>query len=233
MDEKNSYFSLALHAGNMGAVSTNTGSVPYIALEGSYSWNSLHGYTINLQHPSLSKNGWGGRLSVGIDRPYTDKFSLNAEVGGGFYGTTKMGTPGSGVNTTINLTGYDVLAGGTYHTRYIDLFGDFGFMVQTMLTSMYRDSSRRFLGDVFVGTSTGRSSQTQVLPELKVGAAYNLRNNLSLTLSYMYAFGSKVSGDIYSVAVDAPPTRILTGGEMNQRNPSLSTILFGVRYHFA
>lgn len=225
--------SFALHAGDMGPVSTNMSTVPYLSGEGLYSWNSLHGYTINGNPPTLSKNGWGGRLSVGVDRPYNEKFSLNAEVGGGFYGTTRMNTPGSGVTSTLRMTGYDVLAGGTYHMQYIDLFGDFGFMVETLLSTMQRDDGKRFPGGVFSGTTAGHAMQTQVLPELKVGAGYNFCPNLSLTLAYTYAFGSNVSGNIISTAVDASPTEINSGGTINLRNPSLSTILLGLRYHFA
>ena len=225
--------SFLLHAGNMGPISTNTGSVPYIAGEGSYSWNTLNGFTINQNQPSVHKDGWGGRLSVGIDRPYTKKFSLNAEVGGGFYGTTGMSTAASGVNSTLRITGYDILAGGTYHLQYLDIFGDFGFMAQTLLSTMQRNNGQRFPGGVFAGTTTGHATQTQVLPELKIGAAYHFRDNLSLTLAYMYAFGSDVSGNISSTATDVPPTQINSGGSINLRNPSLSTILLGLRYHFA
>ena len=224
--------SLILHAGNMGPVSTNMNSVPYLAGEGSYSWNTLNGFTINGHSPTLSKDGWGGRLSVGIDRPYNEKFSLNAEIGGGFYGTTSMNNLASGVSSTLRITGYDVLAGGTYHMQYIDLFGNFGFMAQTLLSTMQRNNGQRFPGGVFAGTTKGHSTQTQVLPELKAGAAYNFNQNLSVTLSYMYAFGSDVSGTIISTATDVPPTSINSGGSINLRNPSLSTILLGLRYHF-
>jgi len=225
--------SFALNAGNMGAVSTDMHSVPYIAGEGSYTWNTLNGFTINRAPPSLSKNEWGGRLSVGIDRPYTNQFSLNAEVGGGFYGTTRMRNLISGVDSTIKITGYDLLAGGTYHMQYIDVFGDFGFMAQTLLSTMERNNGRRFPGGVFSGTTRGQSTQTQMLPEIKVGAAYNFQNNLSLTLAYMSVFGSNVSGNIYSSAVDVPPAVITSGGSINLRNPSLNSILLGLRYHFA
>ena len=225
--------SLVLHAGSMGAVSTNMTSVPYLAAEGSYSWNGLHGFTINRIPPSISKNGWGGRLSVGIDRPYTDKFSFNAEVGGGWYGNTTSNNTSAGVNTKLDITGYDILAGGTYHTQYIDVFGDFGFMAQTLLSTMERDNGSRFPGGVFAGTSKGHASQTQILPELKIGAGYNFGNNLSLTLAYMYAFGAKTSGNMNSSAQDIPPTQISSTNVVNLRNPSLSTILLGLRYHFA
>ena len=225
--------SMALHAGAMGPVSTNINSVPYLAVEGSYTWNSINGFTINRQSPSLSSNGWGGRLSVGIDRPYTEKFSLNAEVGGGYYGSTSLSNPDSGVSSTLRISGYDVLAGGTYHAKYIDVFGDFGFMGQTLLSTMQRDNSKRIPGGIFTGTAKGHSTQTQIIPELKVGVAYNFCENLSLALSYMYVFGSDLGGSIYSAAVDPASARIISGGDTNLRNPSLSTLLLGLRYHFA
>ena len=226
------FSSLALHAGAMGPVSTNMNSVPYLAAEGSYTWNGIKGFTINGNPPSLNKNGWGGRLSVGIDRPYTDIFSLNAEVGGGYYGSTRISNLASGVVSTLRISGYDVLAGGTYHAQLIDLFGDFGFMAQTLLSTMERDLSRRIPGSVFTGISVGHATQTQIIPELKVGAAYNVRPNLSLALSYMYVFGSSVGGTVYSTAVDPTNAVINSGGVSNLRNPSLSTLLLGLRYHF-
>ncbi|MCX7114327.1 MAG: hypothetical protein NTW08_00200 [Gammaproteobacteria bacterium] len=225
--------SLTLHAGAMGPVSTAMGSTPYLAGEGTYTWNTVNGFTINGSAPSVSKNGWGGRLSVGLDRPYTEKFSLNAEVGGGFYGSTSLKNPAAGVNASVNITGYDILAGGTYHMQYIDVFGDFGFMAQSLLSTMERDNGLRFPGGVFAGATRGHSTQTQILPELKVGTAYNFCENLSLTFSYMYAFGSTISGNIVSTAVDLPPTTINDSGVINIRNPSLSTLLLGLRYHFA
>ena len=225
--------SLALHAGTMGPVSTNMNSVPYLAAEGSYTWNSINGFTINGHSPSLNRNGWGGRLSVGIDRPYTEKFSLNVEAGGGYYGSTTMNNPASGVLSTLRISGYDILAGGTYHAKYIDVFGDFGFMGQTLLSSMEKDNSKRVPGGVFMGATTGHATQTQIMPELKVGAAYNICENLSLALSYMYVFGSNVGGTINSAAVDVPPAQINNSGVVNLRNPSLSTLLLGLRYHFA
>lgn len=225
--------SLVLHAGNMGPISTNMSTVPYLAGEGLYSWNTLNGFVINGYAPTVRKDGWGGRLSVGIDRPYTEKFSLNAEVGGGFYGTTGMHNLNSGVHSTLRITGYDILAGGTYHMQYIDLFGDFGFMAQTLLSTMDRDNGKRFPGGIFAGTVKGHSTQTEILPELKIGAAYNYSQNLSVTLAYAYAFGSNVSANIFSTAVDVPPAEIKSGGYINLRNPSLSTILLGLRYHFA
>lgn len=225
--------SFALYAGTMGPVATRSSNIPYLAAEGSYTWNGIKGFTINGEIPSVTSNGWGGRLSVGVDHPYTENFSLNAEVGGGYYGSTSLSNPINGVNSTLKITGYDFLAGGTYHMQYIDVFGDFGFMAQTLLSTMSRDNSKRYPGGVFTGISSGHATQTQVIPELKVGAAYNLRDNLSLSVSYLYVFGSDTSGWLNSSITDALHTSINASSALTLRNPSMSTILFGLRYHFA
>ena len=226
--------SFVLHAGDTGPVSINTHSVPYLAGEGSFTWNSIKGFNVNNVPPTLRKNGWGGRLSVGIDRPYTEKISLNLEAGGGYYGSTTLNNIPAGVDSTIKITGYDLLAGATYHAQYIDIFGDFGFMAQSLLSTMTRNNAAR-MGSLFTGTETGESTQTEILPELKIGAGYTLRDKFSVDLSYMYVFGSSVSGTLNSTSTggagaDAPS--INSGGVTNRRNTSLSTILFGIRYHF-
>ena len=222
---------LNAHAGSMGPVSTQT-TTPYLGVDGSYTWNSIKGYIINGGAPSVSKNGWGGRLSVGADRSYTEKFSLNAEVGGGYYGATKLNNSSARTSSGIRISGYDILAGGTYHTQYVDIFGDFGFMAQTILATRTVDSSARIPGGIFFGPVKTISTQTAILPELKVGGSYYCSDKLSLTLSYMHVFGSNVSGTMNNGAADVTSTKIYANTSINSRNPSLNTILFGLRYHF-
>lgn len=214
-------------AGNMGSMTT-----PYLNVDGSYTWNSIQGYTINQSSPFVSTNGWGGRLSVGLDRSYREKFSLNAEIGGGYYGITTVKNLHSGLTSSLKISGYDVLAGGTYHTTHLDIFGDFGFMTQTLLGTRVVNTAARIPGGVFRGVMKTYNTQTAALPELKVGGAYHYCENLSMTLSYLYVFGNNLSGSMFNVALDEPPTQFYNTGHVNFRNPSLSTILLGLRYHF-
>ena len=225
------FSALNAHAGSMGPVSTQT-TIPYLGVDGSYTWSSVNGYTINGQAPSVTTNGWGGRLSVGADRSYTEKFSLNTEVGGGYYGVKKLNNASAGTISALRISGYDILAGGTYHTQYVDIFGDFGFMAQTLLATRTVDSAQRIPGGVFSGPVKTSGTQTAILPELKVGGSYYYSDKLSLTLSYMYVFGANVSGYMNNIATDSPPTQMYANTQINSRNPSLSTILLGLRYHF-
>ncbi len=223
---------LTAYAGTMGAVADTPWATPYFGGEALYAWNGINGYNINGNPPSVSKNGWGGRLSVGINHPYTEKVSLNAEVGGGYYGNTRSNVAASGIFGNYNITGYDFLFGGSYHFQSFDLFGDIGFMAQTLFASMLRDQAKQFVGGGITGRIRQHASATEVLPEIKVGGLYNVTDNVALTLAYTYVFGSTVSGELNTSSATAPPSFFTAYGASTARNPSLSTILFGLRYNF-
>lgn len=223
---------LTAYAGTMGAVSATPWATPYFGGEALYSWNSIHGYSINNNLPSVSKSGWGGRLSAGINHPYTEKVSLNAEIGGGYYGSTQANVGASGIFGHFNITGYDFLVGAAYHFQSFDLFGNIGFMAQTLFASMLRDQAKQFIGGGISGVMRSHDSATEVLPEFRVGGLYNLTNNVALTLAYTYVVGLNVSGDIHTSSATAPPSFFSSYGASNARNPALSNVLFGLRYNF-
>jgi opacity protein-like surface antigen len=225
--------SLASHAGAMGDVAAASWATPYFGIEALYSWNTIDGYTINNHLPSVTTNGWGGRLSAGIDHPISEKVSLNAEVGGGYYGNTRANVPLSGIWGNFNITGYDFLVGGAYHFQSFDVLGDIGFMTQTIFATMKRDQGLQFPGGMVTGRIKNYASATEILPEIRVGGLYHVANHLSATLTYSYVFGSGVSGVLNTLAADQPPAVLQSSGSTNARNPSLSTVLFGLRYHFA
>lgn len=224
------------HAGSMGPVATaERHAVPYLSGEGSYTWNDINNVTINGYSGTQSTNGWGGRLAAGIVRPYTDKLSLTAEVGGGYYGSTSTNIYAAGVTGRSSIDGYDVLVGALYDVSYegvnrLGLFGDVGFMVQNMRTKLTQNYALSTPGGLFSGTTTAYGSQTQVLPELKVGGLYNVCENLDLSLAYMYVFGSNTHG---SRTMTASASSFALNGTVNRENPALSTLLFGLRYNFA
>ena len=223
--------SLIAHAGTMGPVN-DMHVVPYFAGEALYAWNSLQGSVVNSNKAVLTKNGWGGRLSAGIVYPYTQQFGLNAEFGGGYYGNIKSNLAVEGVTANTNIIGYDFLVGATYHASLLDLYVDIGAMAQNMDYGVTVNKGLRIPGGLITGVEQIHLSQTQMLPEIKVGGIYNLVQNLGLTLSYTHVFGYTVNSNSTSTTTLAPPS-ILAAGRIEQRNPTLDVILFGLRYNFA
>lgn len=224
--------SFIAQAGTMGAVAVEKHVVPYLAGDASYTWNSLKGSMINGTPAVLNKNGWGGRISAGVVYPYTEQFGLNAEVGGGYYGRTRSNLASRGISANTNIDGYDVLVGGTYHAlEMVDVYFDFGFMNQNMQFKVTRDNGLRFPGGLFTGTQVLHASQTQILPEIKVGGLYNIYPYLAVTASYIHTFGTSNASNITTSAT-ASPANIANAGTIDQRNPSLNVVLFGLRYNF-
>jgi hypothetical protein len=69
-------------------------------------------------------------------------------------------------------------------------------------------------------------TETNVVPEIKVGGIYNFTEQLGATVSYMYVFGNSISA-----VSDVRPgvnSEVATGGPQ-----TLSTIMFGLNYRFA
>ena len=224
--------SFMAQAGTMGAVAVDKHVIPYLEGDASYTWNSLKGTTVNSLPATLKKNGWGGRISAGIVYPYTEQFGLNAEIGGGYYGQTRATLDSRGIRAKTNIDGYDVLVGGTYHAlEMVDVYFDFGFMNQNMQFKVTRDNALRFPGGLFTGTQVIHATQTQILPEIKVGALYNVFPYLAVTASYIHTFGTSNASNITTNAT-VSPANIANNGTIDQRNPSLNVVLFGLRYNF-
>ncbi|MDA9271937.1 hypothetical protein N9Q05_00955, partial [bacterium] len=200
--------------------------------EALYAWNGLQGSVVNGHRAVLSKNGWGGRLSGGVVYPYTQQFGLNAEFGGGYYGHINSNLAVEGVTSSTNIIGYDLLIGGTYHASLLDLYFNFGAMAQNMEYGITVDKGKRVPGGLVSGVNQSHLSQTQLLPEIKVGGVYTVAQNLGATLSYTHVFGHTVNSNSINDATSVPPA-IFASGRAEQRNPSIDAILFGLRYNFA
>lgn len=224
--------SLIANAGAMGPVESNTHAIPYISGEGSYSWNGIQGATVNNIAAIISKNGWGGRLSAGVVYPYTEQFGINFELGGGYYGDIKSDLSQRGVVTRTSLIGYDFLFGGTYHAKLIDIFAEVGVLSENMEYKITRDNALVSPGGLLTGVQYINLSQTQMLPEIRVGGVYDLCHNVALSLAYMHAFGHTVTSNNLSTSTSAPAT-VVRSGTIEQRNPSIDSILLGLRYNFA
>ena len=224
------------YAGSMGPMSqVMPSSVPYVGLEGSYSWNQTDGFRLNSQSPNISNQPWGGRLSAGIVRPYSERLRFSGELGGGYYGSTNVNNV-NGVTSSRTIDGYDFLVGALYNINQFDVFGNVGVMLQNYRIKVTRNLGDMFQGNVLTGTYLTDSDRTQALPEIKVGAIYNPNDFWGISLAYMHVFGTDVKGnsELSGVGTLVPPaTTISMNGANYMQNPSLDSIFLGLRYKFA
>lgn len=220
------------YAGGMGdAQKSLPNMIPYIGLEGSYTWNQLGAITINSNINSETNDGFGGRLSLGFIHPFTTALDFSLEFGGGYYGRTKVSSPLAGTNGQMTIDGYDLLGGAAYKIKQLEIFGKLGVMSQNLRSKITRNNSRAVPGGLLSGTETFRINQTQSLPEIKVGLAYGmLRESFNVTLSYMHVFGNNLK---INNTITAVPGAITASGNSNTQNPTLDSIMLGLRYSFS
>ncbi|MDF1827143.1 MAG: hypothetical protein P1U39_02570 [Legionellaceae bacterium] len=223
------FLSLSIaHAGDMGSKPAPV-SMPYIGGEVSYNWMQRDNPNINGFSPRSSIQHWGGRVSAGMLKFYNEKLRFTGEIGGGFYGNESTKIPQLSVKEKQSVDGYDVLVGALYKLEKVDVFGQVGFMVQNLRMSLNQANlSEVSQGTFLTGTSYQRDNKAAVLPELRVGGIYNLREDLGITLTYMHAFGSTLSNTFSMVAA---PGNIHATQVAKMQNPSLDSILLGLRYY--
>lgn len=218
------------YAGTMGDVSSKTFfSMPYLSVEGTYTWNQIKDININQRSLLKNNNGWGGRLAAGVIRPYTEKLSLTAEIGGGYYGSVKFRAPVLDVSGKNSIDGYDALVGSLYQFDHFGLFGAVGFMAQNLRMLSTSNIETPLPGGVEITQSTVRSTAVQILPEIKVGTVYNLHKNIDLSLAYLHVFGA---GPKYTSNVTSSGTTVSIVNNSISSNPTLDTLLLGLRYKF-
>ena len=100
-------------------------------------------------------------------------------------------------------------------------------MAQNYEITISENFAKSTPGGEFLGTSTIASSQTKILPEIRVGGIFNANDNWGVSLAYMHAFGSNLSGSLNMSAANGVLTKNATG---DSRNPTLDSILLGIRY---
>ena len=152
-----------------------------------------------------------------------------AEIGGGYYGSFNQSAPILGASARTVLDGYDFLVGGAYEINKIDLFGQVGLMVQNMHTKVTQNFATQIPGGVYSGIKTSIFSQTEALPEIKVGVMYALTENWKFSVAYMHVFGANVYNNTMEKIT---PDAVIESGSLNSQNPTLNSVLFGIRYNF-
>lgn len=225
------------HAGSMGPIEPVAPCLSsFLALEGGYTWNQLDGYNYSLTgfnasiYSRESNNGFTGRLSAGMLRSGIDElFSLSGEIGYGYYGRTTYNPRVNGfslpgfLQTRHTLSGLDALVGIAYTADpNYSVYFKAGALVQNMTSKINANLSTLNLP---IATYHNSSNNTAVLPELKVGAAYNFLPNWALTASYLHAFGSspRTSGN-FNIANSSASLY------NNTQNPSMDVALLGIQY---
>ncbi|MBL7481166.1 hypothetical protein [Legionella bononiensis] len=229
-------FSSVIHAGGMG--DSNFCCAAFFSLEGGYTWNTIDGYdfaivgTNTVITSQITNDQYTARLAAGMLSMFDDQFGATGELGWGYYGKTTLNPVGFGAaaqapaNLTMShtISGFDALLGIAYMQPYYSLSLKAGAMIQNMQTHTTAVFSPAFAFPL-INSYSEKNNQTAVLPEIKLGAAYNFNENWALTGSYLFALGSnpKTTG--------AFNLNTLTGSfNLNNQNPTLNSLLIGVQY---
>jgi hypothetical protein len=223
-------------AGGMGDASSSLST--FMSLEGGYTWNKIDGYDFTVdgvETAGLSSvkdnNNYTGRLAVGIISMIDDDFGATAELGWGYYGRTTLSPEPTTVaplvtgtySSKYTLSGFDALLGVAYVQPYYSL----SFKAGALIQNMQNTTTSSFALFNNVDSMTTKNNNTAVLPEIKLGASYNINPNWAITGAYIFALGgtTDTTGNYNS------GTGNFTLNTDNQ-NPTINSLLIGVQYTF-
>lgn len=236
----------SLYAGTMGAedpIMFSNSIVPFMSLEGGYTWNELRGFHFSTVsdsiHSTTKHQNWSGRFAGGILIPYCDTISFSSELAYGYYGETRFplkfsGSLGaftvdpSGFDLRSTISGLDILAGVYYRPGGYELFLKGGGLIEnTNLRTQANFATltfNRFGGDTHIN-----ETHTEVLPVVKLGASFNFGTNWAVLGAWTHAFGSTPHTNAHFGAEG------LTGiaYNSNTNGPTLDIAMLGVQYNFA
>lgn len=222
-------FGSLVHAGAMGDQSSSCCS-GFVALEGGYTLTSASNYNFNLVgvgtlNSIQSKQHYTGRLAAGAIS-MMDDFGFTGELGWGYYGRVTLNPAFVGFgdfSIRHTLTGFDALLGVAFIQPYYSLSFKAGALIQNMTTRT--DTNITVGGVPFFNSGQFKSNQTAALPEIKLGAAYNIDTNWALTAAYMLAIGStsNINGSFNVNTLEAHV-------HANSLNPTINSFLLGIQY---
>ncbi|CDZ77108.1 hypothetical protein BN59_01390 [Legionella massiliensis] len=223
-------------AGTMGPVVVeNHPLVPFVSLEGSWTALDLSLLTSNIKPIFSNKDSWGGRVAAGVLYSYTSSVKFSAETGWAYIGKKKQHKSDNSSDIRLNLDGADLLVGVLYQPNNFGFFVKGGTLFEN---ARYKYSTDRMNGALIANQHvtinsqfTGKTNQTYVLPEIKVGAVYDMER-WGLSLAYTHAFGtSKPRFDFQS---NSPQNNLINlTSSSNLRGPQINSVLFGAYYKFA
>ena len=234
------------YASKMGPVLMDQDLRPFVSAEGLFSWPQIHGYTVTLPAPDtntgqsvIHNRGWGARVAAGLLYAKTERFAYSGEIGWGYYGHTQMpitfASPltatqiADGIgNTTGSLDrwGFDALIGLYYTQPKYDLYAKAGALFQNLRVSL-----ANLPINASGGSMTINSTDPGVLPEIKLGGAYHITNNLAANLSWMYAFGGPFDVTLPYENMNSIAKIGMIATQI--KNPTMNIVMFGLEYRFS
>lgn len=163
---------------------------------------------------SQKTNGFSGRVNVGYLAGVSQNMSLGGEAGYTYLPYT---------TNTVTMTSEDLTQtfSRKYDPRYVlDLLAVAKFYVTSELNVFGKAGIAYVNQKQTVSTEGFYSSSTdgKVLPELAVGAGYNIAQNLEANLTYAHAFGDNHESQIVASTTDYMP--------------SFNTVMAGLNYTF-
>lgn len=222
-----------VYAGTMDFTATNNSYSfsPFVGLEGTYSWYSSNKtLIINNEPVTYNHNGWGGRVSGGMELSLQQSLNFTSEIGWGYFAKSSANNyVGAPYSSNAQFYGFDILAGIGHQFHRMNFFVKGGAMILNRDVSGILD----FTLVNNVGTLTGAmavdSLSTFVMPEVKVGLQYPIIEKLSLSFSYMHIFGSNTN---YRMTINNTANQLNLVTALNKRPPSFNTLMLGLQYAF-
>lgn len=203
--------------------------IVFANVEGAYNWIDNMPVSINTYYsPTITKQNWGGHAAGGLLYFPAERFGVGVEAGWGYYGGVKMVSPRDRWSAQTRLDGVDVLFDLLYHFDHLDILGDVGFLIQNQQLSVFDSQASGPIRDALKSNLIDLYDQSGVFPEIKVGLLYHLNDYWGVSLSYLHVFGSSTqnAAETDSIGED------IAGTGADQGNPSLNTLMLGIRFNF-
>lgn len=222
-------FNSYIYAGGMG--DANCSPSAFASVEGGYTWNKIDGFSFVTPTTTFSavknQDQYTARLAAGVINMLDDEWGFTGELGWGYYGRTTFTLPVTALFTPVNLTskytltGFDALIGLSFVQTYYTLSLKVGGMIQNMHHENTSITDNVLIVDYDL---TEKSNSAAVLPVVKLGAAYNIDANWSITGSYTLTYGANNGTTITYPAVGVPNISV------NTQNPMMNTLMLGIQY---
>lgn len=223
-------------AGSMGPVEVKSHAfTPFVSLEGSWTAFDLDFLTSTVTTITSNSDSWGGRLAGGLMYSYDYNVSFTAESGWSYLGKKDQTKNNSTSTGSLTLDGADLLVGVLYQPNNFGVFLKGGTFFENAKYKFLngRPSSVSINGATVVVNSgySGNLTQSYVLPELKVGAVYDM-DHWGVSLAYTHAFG--ITNPALDFNVDSPVTNVINfNAATNLKGVQVNSVLFGAYYKFA
>ncbi len=182
--------------------------------------------------------GWGYYGSFNIKPALKYVNGDRTRTGGATVDITAE-SAGNALRTYALQYGVDVLAGLYYTRPKYDLFFKAGALVQNLRTHVRLNPTGLFGASTdtnnttnrFPGTYQLRLNIVNVLPAIRLGGGYHVKENWLITASWMHAFGRKL--DASTLGITTSPSTTITNFSGHIYVPTIDTLLFGLEYRFA